>query len=237
MLKLVENMPVIRLQGLSKFFERVKALDDVTVDIMPGHIVGLFGENGSGKTTLLKILAGLYRDYEGSVEILGEKPSHKTKGEVAYLPDKNSFGLDQTPAQMMELYDTYFDNFDKEKCGQLLSQFGLAPETAFREMSKGMIDKVQLAFVLAREAKVYLLDEPLGGVDSNAREVVLNAILENFDFQGVMIIVTHFIDEMERIFDTVMVLKEGGLAAYGPCDGLEGSEEHSLEEIVRGLSR
>ena len=237
MLTLIQGQPVIRLQHLSKHFGMVQALDNLSVDMMPGHIVGLFGENGTGKTTLLKILAGLYRDYDGTVEILGEKPSHKTKGEVAYLPDRNSFGLDQTPAEMMTLYDTYFDNFDKEKCGQLLSQFGLKTDTTFREMSKGMIDKVQLAFVLAREAKVYLLDEPLGGVDSNAREVVLNAILENFDFRGVMIIVTHFIDEMERIIDTAMVLKEGKLAVYAPCDQLEGNEELSLEEIVRGISR
>ena len=237
MLTLVKDKPVIRLQNLSKSFGQVQALDDLTVDIMPGHIVGIFGENGTGKTTLLKILAGLYRDYEGIVEILGEKPSHKTKGEVAYLPDKNSFGMDQTPAEMMELYGTYFDNFDCEKCEALLTEFGLHTEIPFKEMSKGMIDKVQLAFVLAREAKVYLLDEPIGGVDSNAREVVLNSILENFDFRGVMIIVTHFIGEMERIFDTAMVLKEGRLVAYGPCDELEGSEEKSLEEIVRGLSR
>jgi len=235
MLKLVENMPVISLKGLSKSFDRIRALDDVTVDILPGHIVGLFGENGSGKTTLLKILAGLYRDYEGSVEILGEKPSHRSKGEVAYLPDKNSFSPDQTPAQMIELYAAYFDNFNKDKCEQLLSQFGVVKEIAFREMSKGMIDKVQLAFVLAREAKVYLLDEPLGGVDSKARGTVLNTILENFDFQGVMIIVTHFIDDMAHLFDTAMVLKEGKMQVFSSCDDLDGSEEMSLEEIVRGM--
>ena len=235
MLKLVEDLPVIRIHGLSKSFDRVKALEDVTVDILPGHIIGLLGENGSGKTTLLKILAGLYRDYEGQVEILGERPSHKTKGEVAYLPDKNSFGLEQTPREMMTLYDTYFDNFNLEKCQRMLTEFALSPEKPFREMSKGMIDKVQLAFVLARDAKVYLLDEPLGGVDSKARETVLNAILENFDFQGVMIIVTHFIDEMAHLFDTVMVLKEGKLKAFSSCDNLSGADEMSLEEIVRGL--
>lgn len=235
MLKLVENLPVIRLDGVSMTFDRIKALDDVSVDIMPGHIIGLFGENGSGKTTLLKILAGLYRDYEGEVSILGEKPSYKTKAEVAYLPDKHRFPAEQTPKDLMELHDTYFDHFCRGKCERLLDEFGISREKPFGEMSKGMMDKVQLAFVLARDAKVYLLDEPLGGVDSKAREVVLNAILENFDFQGVMIVVTHFIDEMERLFDTVMVLKEGKLQAYSACDDLEGGEEMSLEEIVRGM--
>ncbi len=237
MLTLVKDKPVISLSHLSKSFGRVQALDDISAELMPGHIIGLLGENGSGKTTLLKILAGLYRDYDGHVEILGERPSHKTKGDVAYLPDKNSFGMEQTPEEMMGLYVTYFDNFDREKCQKLLAEFGVAAEKPFGEMSKGMIDKVQLAFVLAREAKVYLLDEPLGGVDSNARDVVLNAILDNFDFRGIMIIVTHFIDEMERIFDTVMVLKEGRLLTLESCDQLPESGEKSLDEIVRGLSR
>ena len=235
MLTLVQDLPAIKINHLSKSFGPVKALDDFSVELMPGHIIGLLGENGCGKTTLLKILAGLYRDYEGTVEILGERPSHLTKAEVAYLPDKNSFSQDQTPAEIMTLYDTYFDNFDREKCERLLAEMGLNAEKPFKEMSKGMIDKVQLAFVLARDAKVYLLDEPIGGVDSNAREVVLNTILDNFDFRGVMIIVTHFIDEMERLFDSVMVMKQGKLVTYAPCDALPGSENKSLEEIVRGM--
>ena len=235
MLTLVKDLPIIKLENLSKSFNQVKALDQLSVEIMPGHIIGLLGENGCGKTTLLKILAGLYRDYEGSVKILGERPSHLTKAEVAYLPDKNSFGQDQSPEEMMSLYDMYFDNFNRDKCERLLAEMGLDAEKPFREMSKGMIDKVQLAFVLARDAKVYLLDEPLGGVDSKAREVVLNTILDNFDFHGVMIIVTHFIDEMERLFDMVMVMKQGRLLTYASCDALPDSDCKSLEEIVRGM--
>ena len=235
MLTLVKEKPIAELKNLSKRFGEVTALDDITADIPRGSIIGLLGENGSGKTTLLKILAGLYMEYGGSVSIEGDKPSHITKAKVSYLPDKVRFTKEKTPKEVIGFYSTYFDDFGSEKCRELLERFGLSEEKPFMEMSKGMVEKVQLSLVMARDAKLYLLDEPIGGVDSGAREVVMDAVLDNFDRGSSIIVVTHLINEMERLFDRIMVLREGRLAANADCDELVAEHNKPLEEIVREL--
>ena len=235
MLTLVKDNPLVRINGLTKEFKNVTALDNITIDFPKGEIIGLLGENGSGKTTLLKILAGLYMEYDGVVEIDGDKPSHITKAKVSYLPDKVSFANEKTPAEVMEFYSTYFDDFSEEKCRTLLQRFGLQADKPFKEMSKGMVEKVQLSLVMARKARLYLLDEPIGGVDGNAREVVMDAIIDNFDSESSIIVVTHQIHEMERLFDRVVVLKEGRIVGSGICEELIEKYGKSLEEIVRGM--
>jgi len=235
MLTLVKEKPIVEIKRLTKRFGEVTALDDISVDIPRGSITGLLGENGSGKTTLLKILAGLYMEYGGEARIEGDKPSHITKAKVSYLPDKVRFTKEKTPAEVIEFYKTYFDDFNGEKCRSLLERFELSPDKPFREMSKGMVEKVQLSLVMARDAKLYLLDEPIGGVDSGAREIVMDAILDNFDRDSSIIVVTHLINEMERLFDRIMVLKEGRLAGNESCDELLACHNKPLEEIVREM--
>lgn len=235
MLTLVKERPIAEIANLTKRFGEVTALDNITVEIPRGSITGLLGENGSGKTTLLKILAGLYMEYDGSVTIEGDKPSHITKAKVSYLPDKVRFTKEKAPEEVIEFYRTYFDDFNEEKCRSLLEKFELSPDKPFQEMSKGMLEKVQLSLVMARDAKLYLLDEPIGGVDSGAREVVIDAVLDNFDRDSSIIIVTHLINEMERLFDRVMVLKEGRLVGNEHCDELVTRHSKSLEEIVREM--
>lgn len=234
-LELVENPPIVRIENLTKRFDLVTALDHVNLEIPEGRIIGLLGANGSGKTTLLKILAGLYTDYEGDVAIDGHRPGHETKARVSYLPDRPAFSLKQTPAEILEIYETFFADFNKEKFLALMEKFELDLHTPFTEMSKGMIDKVQISFTMAREARLYLLDEPLGGVDAVAREHVLDAILENFDSRGTIVVATHLISEIERLFDSVMVLKKGQIVMDSSCDDIRMEYDATLEEAMKAV--
>lgn len=234
-LELVENPPIVKIENLTKRFDLVTALDHVNLEIPEGRIIGLLGANGSGKTTLLKILAGLYTDYEGEVEIDGHRPGHETKARVSYLPDRPAFSLKQTPAEILEIYETFFADFNKEKFLALMEKFELDLHTPFTEMSKGMIDKVQISFTMAREARLYLLDEPLGGVDAVAREHVLDAILENFDSRGTIVVATHLISEIERLFDSVMVLKKGQIVMDSSCDDIRMEYDATLEEAMKAV--
>lgn len=234
-LELVENPPIVKIENLTKRFDLVTALDHVNLEIPEGRIIGLLGANGSGKTTLLKILAGLYTDYEGKVEIDGHRPGHETKARVSYLPDRPAFSLKQTPAEILEIYETFFVDFNKEKFLTLMEKFELNLHTPFTEMSKGMIDKVQISFTMAREARLYLLDEPLGGVDAVAREHVLDAILENFDSRGTIVVATHLISEIERLFDSVMVLKKGQIVMDSSCDDIRMEYDATLEEAMKAV--
>lgn len=234
-LHLVESSPVVEIKGLGKSFSAIRALDDINLKIPEGRIIGLLGANGSGKTTLLKILSGFYADYEGEVLIEGFHPGAETKARVAYLPDKDGLPGKMEVNQMIKLYETFFDDFDKDKCREILEIFDIKGTAIPEEMSKGMIDKLQIALLMARNAKLYLLDEPIGGVDIEAREHVLDLILENFNPQGSMIIVTHLIKDIERLFDSVIVLKKGKLVTFEDTDTLRGNDGKSLEEALKEI--
>lgn len=234
-LTLVENRPVVTIQGLKKTFDQVCALNGVDLEIGEGRIIGLLGPNGSGKTTLLKILAGIYTSYEGTVEIDGERPGGFTKARVSYLPDKLAYSVWQTPREIKAIYTEFFADFQGEKFDELMEKFSLNQDTAFKEMSKGMIDKVQISFVMARRARLYLLDEPLGGVDVAARDHVLDTILENFDSDATLVVSTHLISEIERLFDSVIVLKNGQVVLDAPCDEIRQSYGVCLEQAMKAL--
>lgn len=232
-LSLVENPPIVTIENLVKDFDTVRALDGIDLTISEGRIVGLLGPNGSGKTTLLKILAGLYTSYEGKVFIDGQHPGAKTKAKVSYLPDRLSYSLKQTPKEIKEIYETFFDDFEGKRFDALMEQFELSQDTPFKEMSKGMVDKVQVSFVMSRRARLYLLDEPLGGVDVAARDRVLDTILENFDPGSTIIVATHLISEIERLFDSVVVLKRGKVIMNGGCDDVRARYGAGLEAVMK----
>ena len=234
-LRLVENSPIVRVENLNKTFGSVQALRDVDLEIPEGRIIGLLGPNGSGKTTLLKILAGLYTTYTGTVLIDGEKPGAKSKAHVAYLPDRPAFSLNRTAVDILEIYVEFFEDFNRERFMELLDKFEISAKKEFKEMSKGMIDKVQISFAMARNARLYLLDEPLGGVDVAARDNVLDTILENFDSKGTILVATHLISEIERLFDSVIVLKEGQVTMNAPCDDIREKYNSTLEEAMKAI--
>ena len=237
-LKLVENPPVVEIRDVSKEFSTVRALDHVNLEIPEGRIIGLLGPNGSGKTTLLKILAGFYAEYEGEVLIDGHRPGAFTKARVAYLPDKDGLPENMMVEDIVKIYSTFFDDFDEEKCRRLLEIFDIRTNAMPKEMSKGVIDKLQISLLMSRQARLYLLDEPIGGVDVEARQHVLDLILENFNPQGTMIIVTHLVRDIERLFDSVIILKKGKVETFEDCDVIRsrygGTLEESLREIFRG---
>ena len=239
-LKLVQNPPVAVLEGVSKSFDGVCALDDVSLTIPEGRIIGITGPNGSGKTTMLKIMSGFYADYQGRVTIDGFEPGAETKARVAYLPDKEGLPESMEVSEMIKLHRTFFDDFDEEKCRELLGMFDISEKSMPREMSKGVIDKLQLSLLMSRDARLYLLDEPIGGVDIEARDHVLDLILDNFNPKGSMLIVTHLVHDIERLFDSVIVLRKGKVAAFEDTDVLRsrcgGSLEEALKEIFRGES-
>lgn len=239
-LKLVQNPPVAVLEGVSKSFDGVCALDDVSLTIPEGRIIGITGPNGSGKTTMLKIMAGFYADYQGRVTIDGFEPGAETKARVAYLPDKEGLPESMEVSEMIKLHRTFFDDFDEEKCRELLGMFDISEKSMPREMSKGVIDKLQLSLLMSRDARLYLLDEPIGGVDIEARDHVLDLILDNFNPKGSMLIVTHLVHDIERLFDSVIVLRKGKVAAFEDTDVLRsrygGSLEEALKKIFRGES-
>lgn len=237
-LRLVEAPPIVEIKDLKKWFGDVRALDGVNLEIPEGKILGLLGPNASGKTTLLKILAGMCMDYQGKVEIDGHRPGAFTKAEVAYFPDKSTMPKDMPVKDMIELYNTFFDDFDEAKCRELLNIFHIGEEQTVKEMSKGVVDKLQISLMMARSARLYLLDEPLGAVDVEAREHVLDIILENFNPKGTMIIVTHLIRDIERLFDGVIVLQDGKITAVEDSDVLRdkygGTLENAMKHMFRG---
>lgn len=234
-LKLVENPPIVEICGLCKAFDNVQALKDVNLRIPEGRIIGLLGPNGSGKTTLMRILAGLYTAYDGRVLIDGERPGARSKARVAYLPDRPAFSLKRTAEEIKEIYAAFFEDFEADRFDRLMEGFEIAMTTPFREMSKGMIDKVQISFTMARRARLYLLDEPLGGVDVKARDSVLDVILENFDAKGTILVATHLISEIERLFDSVIVLREGRVALQGSCDEIRAGYGSNLESAMKAV--
>ena len=236
-LKLVEHPPVVEIRNLKKQFGTVKALDDVNLEIPEGRIIGLLGPNGSGKTTLLKILAGFYAEYEGEALIDGHKPGAYTKARVAYLPDKDGLPENMMVNDIIKIYKTFFDDFDEDKCRRLLEVFDIRETAMPKEMSKGVIDKLQISLLMSRRARLYLLDEPIGGVDVEARQHVLDLILENFNPHGSMIIVTHLVRDIERLFDSVIILKKGKVMEFEDSDVIRARHGATLEEALCEIFR
>lgn len=228
---------IVRTEGLRKSFGDVQALKGVDLEIPQGHIICVTGPNGSGKTTLLKILAGMCMDYEGRAEVMGEKPGARTKAFTAYMPDRYGFPEEASVSELIDIYRTFFDDFDEDKCREMLAAFAIDEKGSTKEMTAGGIDKLQLCLMMARKARLYLLDEPLGGVDIEAREHVLDVILESFDPQSTVMIVTHLIHEIERVFDSVIVIRDGKVAAFEDCDAIRQKTGGSLEEGLKGYFR
>ena len=234
-LKLVENEPIVKINNVRKYYDGIRALEDVTLEIPEGKIIGILGPNGSGKTTLLKILAGFLTEYEGDVTIDGLHIGAETKARVAYLPDKDGLPKDMPVSEMIKLYSRFFDDFNEEKCRELLALFEIKETSMPKEMSKGVIDKLQVCLLMSREARLYLLDEPIGGVDIVARDHILDLIIENFNPKGTMLIVTHLVRDIEKLFDSVIVLVDGKIRAFEDCDELRARHGGSLEDALKEL--
>lgn len=228
---------VLECRGLTKRFGGFTALDNVTFHIGPGRIVGLLGPNGSGKTTLIKLANDLLVPTAGDVFIDGMRPGVDTKRIVSYLPDRVYFDERMRVRDCAAMFADFYTDFDIVKATEMLKALGVDSGALFRTLSKGTKEKVQLAFVMSRAAKLYLLDEPIGGVDPAAREFILNTILRNYNENGTVLISTHLISEIEKILDDIIFLSYGHIARVQSVDELREQEGKSVDEVFREVFR
>ena len=225
--------PLVVVENLTKTFQGRPALDWLSLELPPGRIVGLMGSNGSGKTTLLKILAGVLADYDGRVRIAGHDPGPESKALVSFLPDTTFLATNLTVPAAIAQYRRFFADFDSGKAAELVRFFNLPTDRTLKEMSKGMGEKLRVSLAMSRRARVYLLDEPISGVDPAARDVILSGILRDFDSEALMLISTHLIADVESIIDSVVFLKDGRLLLAGDADDLRQDRGMSLDALFR----
>lgn len=222
---------MIEINALHKSYGSRKVLDNVSLSLESGTIVGLLGPNGCGKTSMIKIIAGIIKDYKGQVLIDGRSPDEYTKSIVSYLPEKTYLGENLKAKDALDFFEDFYSDFDREKASRMLSQFKLDPNQKIKSMSKGMQEKVQLILVMSRKAKVYLLDEPLGGLDPASRKAMLDIILNNYSEDAVVLLSTHLINDVERIFDRVIMVGESRILIDDTVDNIREKNGKSVEEL------
>ena len=228
---------VLSTSGLSMRYINKLALDKLTLDLPQGKIVGLLGPNGSGKTTFIKLAAGLLTPTEGTITICGQSIGPATKAIVSYLPDRPYFSRQMTVAQQLDFFQDFYADFDRSRAETMLDALGIRLDAKFRTLSKGTQEKVQLVLVMSRRAKLYLLDEPIGGVDPAARDYILNTIISNYDPSATILISTHLISDVERVLDEFIFLYQGNVVRSGNADETREETGKSLDELFREVFR
>lgn len=221
---------MLEIKNLSIAYKNKLVLDKLNLYFKKGEIVGLLGPNGSGKTTLLRILAGLEKNYKGEVKIGGENPDYLTKSFVSYQPDHLPLDKSYNLIQISNLYDDFFEDFSKEKFEKIIRDFKLDMKMKIKNMSKGMKDKVQIALSLSRKSDLYLLDEPMSGIDPASRRKIMDVIIDNFDSEGLMIISTHLISQIERLLDKGVFISDGKIILEENIDDLRQNHKMGVEE-------
>lgn len=228
---------LIRVQGLSKSYGAKRALDHIDLNIGRGKIVGLLGPNGSGKTTFIKLLNGLLRPNEGILLVDGYAPGVETKSIISYLPDRMYFADWMKTVDLMDLFSDFYADFDRKKAAEMFSALNIRPLERIKTMSKGTKEKVQLVLVMSRKAQLYLLDEPIAGVDPAARDFILDTILTNYNENGTVMISTHLISDIERVLDEVVFLQNGQIARHDTVDHIRETEGKSVDQLFREVFR
>ena len=228
-------MNLLEIKNLSKKYDNKVALKDVNLTLTGGKIVGLLGKNGAGKTTLIKLINDLLTPDTGEILINGNKIGVSSKKVISYLPERTYLNKQMTVSEVIELFEDFYDDFDTEKAKKLLSDLDLDINDKLSKMSKGMQEKVQLVLVMSRNADLYILDEPLGGVDPATRDYILDTILSNFNETASVIISTHLISDIERILDEVVFIDKGQIVLHNDADKLRNKEKASIDEIFRRM--
>lgn len=226
-------MSVLECSQLCKRYGRVQALDGVDLTLEPGRIVGLLGPNGSGKSTLLKLACGLLTPSQGSIRVCGEKPGAVTNALVSYLPERTAVPEWMSVKELLAFYADFYDDFQLEAARQMLDALGLASAKQIRQMSKGSREKVQLILTMSRQARLYLLDEPIGGVDPATRDYILSTIIANYNPEASVVISTHLIADVEKILDEVVFLQEGKVLLHDEVDALREEKGKSIDALFR----
>ena len=226
-------MPIFECRALEKRYGAAMALDHIDLALEPGRIVGLLGPNGSGKSTLIKLAMGLLQPTSGEVLIGGQAPSPQTNAVVSYLPDRITLSPWMKTRQLLDFYGDFFADFDRAAAERMLSQLGLDLNQSVRQMSKGMKEKVQLVLTMSRRAKLYLLDEPIGGVDPATRDYILRTIIGNYTEDASVVISTHLIADVEQVLDEVIFLQNGRVERHTTVDAIRGETGKSVDELFR----
>lgn len=221
---------MIETRNLTMVYNGKAVLENVNLNLADGQIIGLVGENGSGKTTLLRILAGLERNYMGEVKINGNKPGGLTNEQISYQPDHIALEDSLKISDVASVYEKFYNDFDSKKFYELLVGFDISRDLKVKECSKGMKEKVQIALTLSRKTKIYLLDEPLSGIDPKSRKMVLKTIIENFDYEGILLLSTHLIGEVERALDRVIFISHGKCVADESVDEIREKHHMGVED-------
>lgn len=226
-------MPILECNDLCKNYGSKAALKNVNLTIEPGQIVGLLGPNGSGKTTLIKLINGLLQPSSGTIKVNGQKPGAETKAMVSYLSDKNYLSSWMKVVDIVKMFNDFYRDFNQDKALSMLKDLNIDPEQKFKSLSKGTKEKVQLILVMAREAKLYILDEPIAGVDPAARDYILRTILANYNPEATVIISTHLIQDVEQIFDAVIFLNKGEITLFETVDDVRFKFNKSVDQLFR----
>ena len=224
---------ILEYKSVSKSFGEKQVLKEVNLQIESNKIVGLLGKNGSGKSTMFKLANDLLTPTTGEVLIDGKPVGVESKKVVSYLPERPYLSPALKVCEAIDLFETFYEDFDREKAEKLLVDLELDKNMKLSKMSKGMKEKVQLVLVMSRKAKIYILDEPLGGVDPASRDYILKTILKNFDENATLLISTHMISDIETILDEVIMIDGGEVVLHGEADELRKQEKCSIDEIFR----
>ena len=228
-------MNLLEIKNLTKEFEHKKVLDNINLKLTNGKIIGLLGKNGAGKTTLIKLINDLLTPTSGSILVKGNKIGVETKKVISYLPERTYLNKQMKVYEVLNYFKDFYADFNIQKAKKLLKDLSLDENQNLSKMSKGMQEKAQLVLVMSREAELYILDEPLGGVDPATRDYILDTILSNFNENASVIISTHLISDIERILDEVVFIDKGKIALQSDTDELRKKENASIDEIFRRM--
>lgn len=231
----MDEVKLLECKNLCKSFDDKEILKDINLTVESGRIVGLLGRNGQGKSTLIKLVNDLLTPTSGEVLINGKAPDIESKRIISYLPERTYLDKDMSVDEVINFFSEFYDDFNKQKAYKLLEDLELDVNQRLKRMSKGMQEKVQLIMVMSREAQLYILDEPLGGVDPATRDYILDTILSNFSEGASVIISTHLIADIERILDDVIFIDKGKIVLSASADELRTKEKMSIDEVFRRL--
>lgn len=228
-------MKLLEIKDLNKSFDKKEILKDVNISISEGKIIGLLGKNGAGKTTLIKLINDLLTPTSGKILVNGKEVGVESKKIISYLPERTYLNKQMKVSEVIDYFSDFYENFDSDKAKRLLKDLDLDINQKLSKMSKGMQEKVQLVLVMSRNADLYILDEPLGGVDPATRDYILDTILSNFNENASVIISTHLISDIERILDEVIFIDKGKIVLQSDADKLRKKEKASIDEIFRRM--
>jgi len=231
----VNNMELLEIKNISKSFDKKEILKDINLTIPNGKIVGLLGKNGAGKTTLIKLINDLLTPNTGEILVKGSKVGVESKKVISYLPERTYLNKQMKVYEVINYFKDFYEDFDSDKAEKLLKDLDLDINQKLSKMSKGMQEKLQLVLVMSRNADLYILDEPLGGVDPATRDYILDTILSNFNENASVIISTHLISDIERILDEVVFIDKGEIVLQSDADKLRNKENASIDEIFRRM--